>query len=184
MKELGRQSIHLLLGCGVALTVLALGRLNALALFGAALAIGVILSLAARSNKNLPVLGWFLGAFERKGAAPGKGTLRFIEGSTIALLLFDVHTVFLAILVLAFGDSFSTVVGIGFGKKKVYGGKSLEGTIAFFLASLAITLPFASPTAAILVSIAGALVELLSPIDDNLAIPPAAGLVIYLTGAL
>jgi dolichol kinase len=93
----------------------------------------------------------------------------------------------LGLLALAFGDPAAGIIGRQFGRTRLIRGRSLEGTLAFLLASLAAGLGYlrwlhpelAWGTAVALActaAIVGAVVELTSKrIDDNLAIPVAAG---------
>jgi dolichol kinase len=111
---------------------------------------------------------------------PGQGTLTFVLGSFIALVFFEPNIVFLSVLILAFADSFSTIVGRAIGVIKIYNGKTLEGFFGGFLASLFIVLPYLNVYVAVVACLVASLTELLSPVDDNIVIPPLSSLIIYI----
>lgn len=100
----------------------------------------VFVFLLARPNSKVhPV---FSKAFESM-ARPEDYRKGFLVGPTIyvvmvlILVLFcDFRVAGAIFAILAFGDGFATVIGIKYGKHKVYHNKSLEGTIAFFTFSL------------------------------------------------
>jgi dolichol kinase len=106
------------------------------------------------------------------------GTLFFMVSSLITVLVFDKHVAVASLLVLCIADPLSSVVGITWGKRPLFG-KTAEGTMAFFLSSLAILacFPF-MPSVAIGGALAGTVTELFSlrRCDDNLSIPIVTGL--------
>lgn len=53
-------------------------------------------------------------------------------GFAVVMFLFDRHIVNLAMLFLAFGDPIASYFGIRFGKDKIIGNKTLQGTMAGF----------------------------------------------------
>ena len=138
---------------------------------------------------QLPVLTRLINMAEREKdkAFPGRGALRFLTGALLSLIVFrnNPDIVAAAIIVLALGDAASTLVGISFGRHRIFYNKkksfegSIAGVAAAFLGVVALT-PF-SPLTAMAASLTGMLVESLPlGIDDNLTVPPAAGLAIWL----
>lgn len=100
-----------------------------------------------------------------------------------------------AIYTLAFADPLAAIVGIRFGRRPLVGDYSLEGTLAFFAASLAVAATvLAYTTAAGGLAIAGAATTialvaagfalLRLRIDDNLTIPLLVGFVTWIVTAL
>jgi phytol kinase len=87
------------------------------------------------------------------------------------------------VIILAFGDPVATIIGKKFGKRKLYGNKTIMGSLAFFSVALmagSIVFAIAGPSlptwkaAAMLVTVAlaGTLTELACQrLDDNFAIP-------------
>ncbi len=178
-KELRRNVFHLLFGIFFALIVLKLQHEIALILLALLIIIATLLSEAALRGKKLGVLRWFLRVFEREKVRPGLGVINFLIGSFLSLVFFSSQIAFLSILVLAFNDSFSTVVGIAFGRHKIKGKKTLEGSIGGFLGTVLI-MAFFIPSIweVLLISLTATVIELFSILDDNLIIPPTISLLI------
>ena len=105
----------------------------------------------------------------------------------IGVYFFPQHAVEAGALVLGIGDPIASIVGKTWGKTKVWGEKSLEGSLGFFgIAVLALVFYFAVIAggyslsmillASVLVALAGTLTELFSGrIEDNFPIPLASG---------
>jgi dolichol kinase len=100
----------------------------------------------------------------------------------ILLALFDRHIVTLTLLFLAFGDPIASFCGIQFGKDKILGNKTLQGTLGSFAACTVIgalyyyfnnlmteRLLIVAPLSGLI----GALAELvpIGKLDDNLTFP-------------
>ena len=86
---------------------------------------------------------------------------------------------------MSIADSFAAIIGIKYGKTKIYNSKSLEGSFAFFVISFLILNIFIfdlSIIKCIFISLIVTLVELFSfhKINDNLTIPIFAALSIKL----
>jgi len=106
------------------------------------------------------------------------GAVLFFLSSGISLLIFPKTISFIAITVLAVGDSFSTIIGIHFGKHvaKINPPKTYEGTFGGLLASFIACLVFANPFIAFVASSVGMLMEVLPiRINDNILIPIMVG---------
>lgn len=107
----------------------------------------------------------------------------FAFGIMLSLLLFPPAIGYASIAVFTFGDGFATIFGKTIGRHVIpYNrGKKVEGTIfGFIFASLG-ALFFVSPLKALIGAATAMIVETLpTPINDNLTIPLAAGLVMLL----
>ena len=110
------------------------------------------------------------------------GTVPYLLGVGLSLLFYRVEIATAAICFLAFGDVAATTVGERFGKTKISGAKSLEGTLAFFIAAsssgflLALANIHLMSGIILAGALAAAVVELLPlPLNDNLIIPLASG---------
>jgi len=113
---------------------------------------------------------------------PGIQALYANLGVTLSFLLFGKLSS-VGIVVLALGDSFSTLIGKLFGKIRIFLNerKTWEGSIAFFLGTYLILLPFLGFERSLLIAIAGSLIEAVDlPADDNLTIPIATTALAYL----
>ncbi|MFH0751978.1 MAG: hypothetical protein V1914_00070 [archaeon] len=181
--ELRRQVFHALLGVVIVLGVLYdIWTVKRLLLI---FIVGVIVSSLSVKYK-VPVVSWFLKLFDReKEKIPGKGAMFFVLGSLIVLALFPQGIALAAILVMAFGDSAATLVGIHLGKIKSVSLKTLEGFFAGTCAGFIGALFFVDYVSAFVGSVAAMCFEVLDLrfggriIDDNLMVPLVAGLVMY-----
>ena len=111
------------------------------------------------------------------------GASWMLAAHLLAVLLFPAATAIAALWAVSTGDAAAALVGRAAGRHRVASGKSLEGTAACFLVSLAGALWLAGlpPGAALAGAGAAALAELPSrPFDDNLRIVLATGIAISL----
>jgi dolichol kinase len=106
------------------------------------------------------------------------GAIFFVAATIIAFSVFDYPIASLALLLAIFGDLTSALVGIKFGRHKIFKKKSLEG----FLAGLAINLLTGFlimpdfPAIYVMMALVASTVELLTgKLDDNLTVPLFAG---------
>ncbi|MFN3598754.1 MAG: diacylglycerol/polyprenol kinase family protein [Aquificaceae bacterium] len=96
-------------------------------------------------------------------------------GIFLSFLAFGKGSALVGVLVLAVGDAFAGLVGIRYGRTRI-GNKSLEGSLAFFLSTFLVLLPFVGMMKALWISLFCALVEALPlKLDDNFTIPLTAG---------
>ena len=104
----------------------------------------------------------------------------------LTLLTFPKTLALIAIYTLAIADPLSALVGITWGRRRVVQNKSLEGSLAFFVATAIITAvvlrtttlvaPWPLAGVAITIGLAGAIFEMLPlRLDDNLTIPLFVG---------
>ena len=184
MKHPGRKLYHLLGGLGLLSLYYLLGRPRALICYG--LLIAVVLAVDI-TRLRMPAFNQFIqtrfSSFIRKNEANKiTGTAPYVLGIGLTLLLFTTGIATAAICFLAFGDVAATAVGERYGKTKISGEKSLEGTLAF--AAIAVTVGFLLPLAGIHLAygiilagaIAASCVELVPlPVNDNLVIPLVSG---------
>ncbi|MFX1254076.1 MAG: diacylglycerol/polyprenol kinase family protein [Promethearchaeota archaeon] len=186
--ELRRQGFHIIYGLGVCFLIFLLGDL-VLLFFVIAIPIGLILSLLVLKGYKVPFITRMLNIFDRQediDVLPGKGAITFSTGAAITLFFFS-NYVLVGILVLTISDSFSTLVGKKWGKhlwrKEETRGKTLEGSIGFFICTFIVIIIFCFNFAishsdllltlfiTLFVSIIATISELQSYIDDNLVIP-------------
>ena len=113
-----------------------------------------------------------------------------LNGATAVLLsacltfaIFPKTIAIVAFSILLLGDTCAALFGRHFGKTQIGNtGKSLEGSVAFVLASLLIgfVLPEIGWARLVIAAIVGAIVELAPiPLNDNLRIPLATGVVLW-----
>jgi phytol kinase len=171
MNEYLRKIFHLLIGLGIAAVIWFLPKEVALPVFAVGLLAGMVLIDLSLKRKRVPLLGILLQHLERKGAFPGQGALFFAIGALFVLVLFPSTVAAIAVGVLAVLDSVTALAGMRFGRHRIANGKSLEGFLAGFLVTAILLLGVVPPGAAIVIALVAGLVELVSPVDDNLIIP-------------
>ncbi len=107
------------------------------------------------------------------------GTTYYMTGVLLAVLLFPQRVAVVSVLFLVLGDFAAGAVGRRWGRMRLPGGKSLEGSAACFLTCLAVAVPLVGWRAATGGALAATLAESLElPVDDNLLIPPVSGAVL------
>jgi len=180
--ELRRQLFHLTLGIFF-IALFYFGLLSVRALF-VILITGLFLAIVS-TKLDIPGVAWFLEKFDRKDARfPGEGAFFYVLGCFIVLGVFPRDIAFGAIMVLAAGDSFATLVGSSVGKQRI-GKKTAEGLLAGIIAGFVGALFFVDAVAAFIGSIAAMLTETLEirffgkSVDDNLFVPVIAAIVMY-----
>ncbi|MCK4352597.1 hypothetical protein KAW65_04235 [candidate division WOR-3 bacterium] len=107
----------------------------------------------------------------------------FILSSFICGIFFQKQVVITALLFLTFGDTISYSVGNTIGKIKIFGKKTLEGGIAFFLVSVIIAWLVQDMIfwVGLIGAVVACIVELLPwRVDDNLSIPIISGVIMEL----
>lgn len=175
--------LHLLFGCITILILVNFGIMFSLLFSSLGLLIGSIVSFLLKQGKRFPVIDFFLEQAEREQEKhfPGKGAITLFIGKILThIIFFDNPTIVLgALIVLVFGDFTSTLAGKLFGKYKLIGKRTLEGSSAGFIVSfIYLSLIFEIPIA-FLTAMIGMLAEFI-PFEDNITIPLISGLVLSL----
>ena len=182
MRELYRKLFHITFGAIIAIAIYFLGRDNGLLMLFLLLLAGLVLIQWKLSGFEERMLDFFLSKMERRVAIPGKGALMFLLGAILALAFSKTTSFAVAVLLIfAFGDGASTLVGIR-GEHRIFYNrrKTWEGTIAFFLVASVVSV-FLLGFSALLVSAVLAVVESLPlPFDDNFTITAVGAILSYL----
>jgi diacylglycerol kinase (CTP) len=123
-------------------------------------------------------------------AAP-TGFAFYALGVGLTLVFFERDVALLACCYLVFADPIASFVGVKIGKTKIWNGRSMEGTLAFFMTALLINFCFYHwgffhdvrnfALFSIIVAISASFSEVICHgkfLDDNLVIPVAAGAII------
>ncbi len=148
-------------------------------------------------RQNRPVLNRLthkiFGPFLRKHEENAISGMTYLYiGTMLIMLIFRTkHIVTLTLLFLAFGDPFASFCGIRFGKDRIIGHKTLQGTLgAFAICTLIAGLYYYSNNLMIervlivapISGLIGALAELLpvGKLDDNLTFPVIAACLLWL----
>ena len=189
MKKLGRKIYHL---CGglilVGLYVLlgrALGLLTLLGVFLFATSVDIARLRLTRFNEFMySHFSKFIRDSERDRLT---GTPWYVLGVLCSAAFYDLPVAVYSVVFLACGDVAATTVGERWGSIKISGVKSLQGTVAFFVASViagtVVNLAFypLSPVVFLAGAATAAVVEILPiKLNDNLTIPLVSGGVMWL----
>ncbi|AIJ05558.1 phosphatidate cytidylyltransferase [Methanocaldococcus bathoardescens] len=171
MREIYRQTIHLIAGILIAFSVLIFKKLLIIPLI-ISIVVGIGLYFLCKKY-YIPIISDLLNLCKRE-KEDGKGAIYFAFGMLLSLILIDdINAIFFGILVFAVGDALATIVGIR-GKIKInYFGKTIEGFLAFFISTSLILYQFYG-IYGIFVALISAFVEFISKkikIDDNLYLP-------------
>ncbi|MDD1730057.1 MAG: hypothetical protein LUQ50_13430 [Methanospirillum sp.] len=171
MNEFWRKTVHMVFGLLITLLIWYAPRETTLMLLGAGLLGGLwFIDLAIR-NIQVPVISQLLFHLERPGVFPGKGAFFFVFSALVTLILFPSQIAAQGIFILSVLDGMATIFGLRYGRIRIINHKSIEGTGGAILVTFACLLFIMNPVHAAILSIVAGLVELASPIDDNLLIP-------------
>ena len=184
MREIVRQLIHLCFGLGIAALVLFLDHALVVAVMAMGLLIGVFLVDLILRGYTVPVVSPLLHYGDRCDPLPGKGALFFAVSALACIILFPVPVVVPALVTLSVLDSVTTLAGVQFGRHRIFNGKSWEGTLSGIALTIVALIPFLTIPGAVVASVIAGIIELFSPIDDNLVIPVGVGILLMLVPAL
>ena len=182
MNETWRQLVHLLIGIAIAASVVVFPPGVTVPFYAAGLFVGSILIDAVERGLRLPLISPLLDLLERDDVGPGRGAFYFVVATLGCLVLFDPFRAAVGVFVLALLDSVSTIAGRRLGRHRLFNGKTIEGFLAGVLVTVGVLVFALPPVTAVLAATVAGVVELVSPVDDNLVIPPAVCLVLLLLG--
>ena len=107
------------------------------------------------------------------------GATYLLISTIFCIAVFPKDIAFVALSFLAIGDTLAAIIGIRFGKRKLFGtSKSIEGSLACFVGTFVFAVFFIHPAIALLGAFAATLSEFSRvPLDDNIKIPVSSGVV-------
>lgn len=149
-------------------------------IIGFSLYVGLILIDLCMKGYQIPIISTIIHHMEREGEFPGKGAFFFVFGALITLMFFPSLVAAVSVAVLAVLDGFSTIIGVRFGTHRIWKKKILEGFLGGVIITAILLMFIAPPAYAVLISLVAGLVELISPVDDNLIIPWVVAMLITL----
>ncbi|WP_292377509.1 diacylglycerol/polyprenol kinase family protein [Methanosarcina sp. UBA289] len=199
--EVERQLIHLFTGITLILLIDAAGDM-ALPLLLLFLIFYVTVSIAIILDKLPLPLSIFLCRWGRpsKQTIPLKGTILLLCGILLSFILFPEEIMYASIVVVTFGDSVATALGVLVGKHKLpYSReKTIEGTVSGIVAAFLVSLLFVTPVQAFVGATGGMLLESVIGLqtiresnsqtvfkfffNDNFLIPLFSGLLMFIVG--
>lgn len=131
------------------------------------------------------LFGRMIRPHEQKGDFSGAAYILTTVCATVAL--FDKPIAIAAIAFIIVGDTLAALIGRKFGRRRFFGGKSLEGSAACLAGTLVVAFltPGLDLTVAVIGAVVAAVVEALPfGIDDNVTVPILSGLVMTLTARI
>lgn len=180
--ELRREILHIAMG--LVIIWLAYNYAHVERLLFCILVAGVIISFLSLYTK-VPFFWQMLKIFERPqymGKFPGKGVIFYLAGCLLALKLFSLNIASASIMILAFGDSFSHLLG----KLIKNNEKEIESAIVGMITATIAAHFFVGWILAFIgasIAMAAEFIEIRfgqDNVDDNLFVPIIAGTIIYL----
>lgn len=179
MHEIPRKLIHFIVGLGIAWLVLFLEHATVIAILAAGLFLGVLCIDLILRGYTLPGISQILDYVDRREPLPGKGAFYIMVSALTCSILFTAPVVVPAMVSWAVLDGVASIAGMQFGRTFIYKGKTLEGTGVGIFVAFAVLLLFLPGYGALIAAVIAGILELFSPVDDNLVIP--AGICMLLT---
>lgn len=184
--ELVRKSIHILIGF-TPLLASTLGVPLTMGLLASGIAAYTLAEVLRLRGVKVPLITRLtaLSARRRDGQGFVLGPVTLGFGAFLALLCYPEPASALALYALAFGDGLASLAGKFFGRIRIpfTGGKSLEGSLACFLAILVVcslVYPGAPSWKLMVIALGATVLEALPTRDfDNIVIPLGTGLLAW-----
>lgn len=156
-------------------------RMQLLTLVGGVFALSFAADIARIVSKS----GRFFGIYKLSEKRRISSITTFMMGLFVTFALFEWRISTVSVGFLVFGDMMAKVVGMSYGKRKLFeeNGKTLEGFLAFLGAAVSVAyFMWMSGAVPLWIGLAGALVASVIesspfPVDDNLSVPLISGTV-------
>jgi phytol kinase len=182
-REIFRQIFHLFYGLFVVYCLSIFDKFSLIFSLSLLIVLGMFISSLSK-NKDIFIISSFLKFFDRdkdRIKFPGKGAIFITLGFLLSILFFDTKIAEISIIILTFGDSFSTIFGRLVGKTHPFGvNKTIEGTMGGVLAATIASSFYLPFSMALIISGISMFSEYFETklIDDNILIPLVCGVLL------
>jgi len=193
MLEFRRKTVHLICGTVIAV-LLQLQIIDSILLLALSFFFLGFFLLLKEFHVEWPLMHSILRLFEREKfihTSPGRSVIYFMFGCSIAAFFFPLHIAVASIIILAFGDAISCLVGYHLGsiKTRFNEKKHVEGPIVAILVASIVASLFVPIWMALIASTGAMILEFPEwkifgwHVDDNLIIPISSGIILLALGA-
>jgi dolichol kinase len=192
-REIARKTIHLV-GLAVPVIYFFTPRTLAVQILAVLSTISIALDFVRHRHRATGhvfngIFGGILRSHEQDPLSKQMNSVSwFFIAATLSAAVFPKYITIVSVTMALFGDALSAIVGMQFGRRRTFRGKSFEGSSAFFLVALAVVMLFpkiANDPREYLIGVVaaavGTLVELLSTdaVDDNFTVPLSIALTMW-----
>jgi dolichol kinase len=184
MREFYRKIFHIGFGLAIATLIFFTDKDTALTVLMVGTLSGLIFMDAILRGYRVPVISFMVDSYERKGEIPGKGALFFAVSCLFCVALFPKEVVVPAVITFSILDGLASLFGFYFGRHPIFNHKTAEGTLGGMAVTLVVLILLVPPVTAALAVIVAGVIELFSPLDDNLLIPPGVCIALSLGGMM
>lgn len=178
VNELKRKGFHFL-SAGIPIGYYLTDYMTSMITIGSLLGIAIVTEyLRFYSSRFNEIFDKIFGSLLRDEEKTGySGATYLLISSFLVIMIFHKEIAILCLLFLVFGDGFAAVIGKKFGRTRLFG-KTIEGSLAFAVVSIAVSFVF--PYVPFAIRLTGALIAALVEIlpmqtSDNLRIPIISG---------
>jgi phytol kinase len=180
MNEFWRKTVHMVFGLLITLLIYIVPKESTLLILGVGLLVGLWFIDLEMRKIRVPLIHQLLFHLERPGVFPGKGAFYFVFTALVTLIIFPSSVAAQGILILSVLDGMATLLGLRYGSIRIMNHKSIEGSFGAILVTFIVLLFFVDPVKAAVLSVVAGIVELGSPIDDNLLLPLVVDLLVVM----
>ncbi|HWQ67396.1 MAG TPA: hypothetical protein VN372_11045 [Methanospirillum sp.] len=178
MSEFLRKVVHMVFGLLITLLIWQIPKVISLMIIGVGLLVGLVFIDLAMRGFQIPIITHLINGLERPGVFPGKGAFFFGISALVTLILFPAPVAAIGVFTLSVLDGIATIIGLRYGRIRIINHKSIEGTCGAIAVTFVMLLLLMNPIQAGIVAIVAGIVELASPVDDNLIIPIAVATIV------
>ncbi len=191
-QELGRKALHLLT-LAVPAFLLWRGKASTLPIVAGLAVVALAADIArAKSKEFNRFIRRFFGFLMRRSELEDtsrqvvfNGATWVLVGASLSILFYDEQVAAAALCIFLIGDAAAALIGRPLGRIRLPGQrKTLEGSLAFFIAAgvFSFWLPEPTPLTGLAGAAAGAVAEAIPlPVNDNVRVPVLAGAAMVLT---